>query len=71
MNVNFNGMSIFGNGKIMIGNNFHSGPGCQIISSFHNYDTDDAIPYGNQYIHKDVTIGDNVWLGNNVIILGE
>ena len=70
MNVNFNGMSIFGNGKIMIGNNFHSGPGCQIISSFHNYDTDDAIPYGNQYIHKDVTIGDNVWLGNNVIILG-
>ena len=53
-----------------IGNNFHSGPGCQIISSFHNYDTDDAIPYGNQYIHKDVTIGDNVWLGNNVIILG-
>ena len=32
MNVNFNGMSIFGNGKIMIGNNFHSGPGCQIIS---------------------------------------
>ena len=32
MNENFNGMSIFGNGKIMIGDNFHSGPGCQIIS---------------------------------------
>ncbi len=69
-NVCFNGMAMSGNGKITVGANFHSGPGCQIITSFHDYDRDDEIPYGNHMIDKDVTIGDNVWLGNNVIILG-
>ncbi len=68
-NVCFNGMSMSGNGKITIGDNFHSGPGCQIITSFHNYEGD-AIPYDDTFINKDVVIGDNVWLGNNVIILG-
>ncbi len=67
--VCFNGMSMFGEGKIKIGNYFHSGPGCQIITSFHNYNGD-AIPYDDSFIDKDVTIGDCVWLGNNVIILG-
>lgn len=69
-NVNFNGMAMSGKGRISVGANFHSGPGCQIITSFHDYDRDDAIPYGDHMIDKDVTIGDNVWLGNNVIILG-
>lgn len=68
-NVCFNGMSMFGNGKIIIGDNFHSGIGCQILTSFHNYEGEE-IPYDNTFINKDVTIGDNVWLGNNVIILG-
>lgn len=69
-NVNFNGMAMSGRGRIVIGANFHSGPGCQIITSFHDYDQDDAVPYGDRMIDKDVVIGDNVWLGNNVIVLG-
>lgn len=68
-NVCFNSMRMFGNGKISIGNHFHSGPGCQIITSFHNYEGKE-IPYDDEYIHKDVIIGDCVWLGNSVIILG-
>lgn len=68
-NVCFNGMSMFGNGNIVIGDNFHSGTNCQIITSFHNYEGE-CIPYDNTYIDKDVHIGENVWLGNNVIILG-
>nr|WP_304430413.1 acyltransferase [uncultured Acetatifactor sp.] len=67
--VCFNGMSMSGNGKIIIGNYFHSGVGCQIITSFHNYEGN-AIPYDDTVIDKDVTIGDCVWLGNNVIVLG-
>lgn len=67
--VCFNGMAISGNGKVMIGSYFHSGPGCQIITSFHNYEGD-AIPYDDTYVNKNVEIGDCVWLGNNVIILG-
>lgn len=69
-NVSFNSMSMYGEGKISIGKNFHSGLNCQIITSFHNYDLGDKIPYDESYIHKDVLIEDNVWVGNNVIILG-
>lgn len=69
-NVSLNGMSILGNGQVNIGNNFHSGTGCVIITGYHNYDKGNAIPYDSTYIHKDVTIDDNVWLGNDVTILG-
>lgn len=67
--VCFNGMAMSGNGKIKIGNYFHSGPGCQIITSFHNYEGE-KIPYDDTFLDKDVIIGDCVWIGNNVIILG-
>ena len=69
-NVNFNGMQISGKGNVIIGDNFHSGTGCQIITSFHNYDYGNAIPYDETSIHKDICIEDNVWLGNSVIVLG-
>jgi len=67
--VSFNGMRIGGNGIVSIGRYFHSGTGCQIITSFHNYEGN-AIPYDDINIDKDVTIEDFVWLGNNVIVLG-
>ena len=68
-NINFNGMKIQGNGNITIKDNFHSGIECMIISSIHNYDFGDAIPYDDTVISKDVVIEENVWLGNRVIIL--
>lgn len=69
-NVNFNGMRISGKGKVVIGNNFHSGTDCMIITSYHNYDKGAKIPYDETYISKNVTIKDNVWLGSRVIVLG-
>ncbi len=68
-NVNFNGFRIHGGGKVNIGSNFHSGAGCIVMTTIHNYDYGKKIPYDETVIHKDVTIGDNVWLGINVIIL--
>jgi len=68
-NVNFNGMEIGGCGVVKIGDNFHSGKECSIITQNHNY-KGNKIPYDETYICKDVTIEDNVWLGNRVIILG-
>ena len=68
-NVNFNGMKIQGNGNVTIGDNFHSGIECMIITSIHNYDNGNAIPYDDTIISKDVVIEDNVWLGNRVTIL--
>ena len=37
-NVNFNGMIVKGNGNVKIGNNFHSGQDCLMITFFHKYD---------------------------------
>lgn len=68
-NVNFNGFKVYGSGKVFIGDNFHSGKGCSIITQVHNY-KGNALPYDDSYIIKDTKILENVWLGNNVIILG-
>ena len=70
-NANFNGLEIAGNGTVTIGNNFHSGRGCLLITANHDYDHGDAIPYDSQRnICKSITIEDNVWLGDRVIVLG-
>lgn len=67
--VNFNGMSIRGNGKVIIGSYFHSGEDCLMITHNHNYDTGNAIPYDRTYIYKDIIIEDFVWIGSRVTIL--
>jgi len=69
-NVNFNGMMINGGGPVFIGDNFHSGVDCLMITQIHNYDHGEAIPYDASYILKEITIEDNVWLGSRVTIIG-
>lgn len=66
----FNGMVIHGSGKVLIGDNFHSAQDILIITSFHNYDQGEEIPYDSTVIDKEVKIEDNVWLGARVIITG-
>lgn len=68
-NVNFNGMTIQGSGSVTIGNNFHSGTECMIISENHNYEGK-AIPYDSTYVTKQIFIEDNVWFGNRVLVVG-
>lgn len=67
-NVNFNGMTIYGRGGVIIGDNFHSGADCKIITANHNYEGE-AIPYDHTVIGKQVTVGDNVWFGDNVLVM--
>ena len=69
-NVNFNGMHILGAGTVTIGDNFHSGTECMMITQNHNYEGE-AIPYDHTYVKKTIHIGDNVWLGNRVLIVGD
>ncbi|MGY5617796.1 acyltransferase [Vibrio cincinnatiensis] len=64
----FNGLRVQGDGQVTIGDHFHSGHGCILITSNHNY-MGTALPYDHTNITKDITIGRNVWLGLNVIIL--
>lgn len=68
-NVNFNGIKIIGHGEVYIGDNFHSGQNCFVITDTHNYNGE-KIPYDNTYIVRTVKIEDNVWIGHGVIILG-
>jgi acetyltransferase-like isoleucine patch superfamily enzyme len=68
-NVHFNGMKVSGNGNVVIGDNFHSGSECLIITSVHNYNGK-KIPYDETTIDRDVWIGANVWVGKRVIVLG-
>lgn len=67
-NFNSNGLVIYGKGKVVIGDNFHCGSGCVIMTENHNI-KGKSIPYDNTYIVKKVVIGDNVWLGMGVTIL--
>lgn len=66
---NFNGMKILGGGKVFIGNYFHSGVDCMMITQNHNYEGE-AIPYDKTFDYKCIRIGDYVWLGNKVLIVG-
>lgn len=70
-NVSFNGMVINGIGRVVIGDNFHSGTDCLIITSIHNYNLGKKIPYDDTHIEKPVIIEDNVWFGDRVTILGK
>lgn len=67
--VNFNGMTITGGGQCKIGNYFHSGTECLILTQNHNYDNGIMIPYDTTSVYKKVEIGDFVWLGSRVTIL--
>ena len=68
--VCFNGIRIVGKGNVNIGNYFHSGTNVTIMLGSHDYDHGNAIPYGDLYSSRQVTIDDFVWLGSDVIISG-
>lgn len=69
-NCHFNGMYITGKGHVSIGSNFHSGEKIRVLTSFHNYDHGNALPYDNSTYDRDVIIEENVWVGESVMILG-
>lgn len=68
-NVHLIGINVRGEGRVTIGDNFHEGSGCEIITENHNYDSGDAIPYDDTFISEPVEIGDNVWFGIDVTVL--
>jgi maltose O-acetyltransferase len=66
-NCHFNGFRVFGEGKCHIGDNFHSGFGCSVLTSNHDYNGE-SIPYDNTHVVKDVYIDNNVWFGIKVTV---
>ena len=57
-------------GSVKIGNNVMMGPDCLILTKNHNF-SNTYIPMNKQGYQNDkpVTIGDDVWIGQRVIIL--
>lgn len=66
---NFNGMIIKGQGKVTIGDYFHSGTGCKIITQNHNYGGG-KIPYDETVVKKTIEIKECVWFGDDVLVVG-
>jgi len=65
-------MAIKGNSNVTIGRYFHSGTGCKLMTTNHNFEGGSRIPYGpgEEDVHQDIKIGDFVWLGDDVTVLG-
>lgn len=55
-------------GKCFIGNGTIIGPRCRIHTSNHQY-VGEMLPYDSIYNVKDVSIGENVWIGADVSIM--
>lgn len=56
-------------GGISIGRDVLIGPGVVIYSQNHEYRNPDALISSQGYVHKPVTIGDDVWLAARAIVL--
>ncbi|MBI2274135.1 MAG: acyltransferase [Bacteroidetes bacterium] len=65
----FNGISVVGDGKLIIQDHFHSGSEIIVITQSHNYFRPQALPYDNTDILRDVIIGKCCWIGTRVTIL--
>jgi acetyltransferase-like isoleucine patch superfamily enzyme len=65
----FNGISVVGSGNLIIGDHFHSGSEILVITQNHNYEDPELLPYDENDIVRDVTIGQACWIGSRVIIL--
>lgn len=67
-NVLAHGFRIYGGGRVEIGSHVQMGMGLLILAQNHNYEGE-LLPYDDEYIYKDVIIGDSVWIGAQVTIL--
>lgn len=67
-NVALNGVRIHGGGKAKICSHTKFGPEVLILTQSHNYESD-LLPYGWDYIIKDVVIEECAWIGARVTIL--
>ena len=66
----FNGTRIYGEGAVKIGDHFHSGKNIKMLTTFHDYDHGERLPYDDKTYSRDIVIKRNVWLGDDVLILG-
>ena len=64
-------VQLYGLGGIRIGNGTILAHGVEILSANHNYNSNDlkALPFDDRWDRRPVSIGENVWVGANALIL--
>lgn len=64
-------VQLYGLGGIKIGNGSILAHGVEILSANHNYNSSDlkALPFDDRWDRRPVSIGENVWVGANALIL--
>jgi len=63
------GLSVSGDGPLIIGRNCEIAPDVLVLTQNHDYDDGCLIPYGTEFHEKRVVIEDFVWVGQRVTIL--
>ncbi len=63
------GINCFIDGKVEIGSNVMIGPDCKLLGIDHKFDSKDCDIIDQGLSVGKITIGDDVWLGANVIVL--
>jgi acetyltransferase-like isoleucine patch superfamily enzyme len=61
--------TLFGRGSIQVSDHVIIGPGVMIMSSLHNWDSAEWLPYDNVELLKPVSIGEACWIGARSIIM--
>lgn len=60
---------LYGHGGLKIGNNTHIATHCVIIPANHKFDQADKLISAQGETREGITIGDDVWIGANCVIL--
>lgn len=60
----------YAEGGLKIGSDTFIGESTLILTTIHNYKSNDCVPFDNIGILRRVEIGNNVWIGARAIITG-
>jgi len=63
------GWFVHGQGKLIIGAHGHFGQDVRILTSNHNFEQPESLPFDDVRVCKDVIIGECVWVGDCVTIV--
>ncbi|MBX7100241.1 MAG: acyltransferase [Myxococcaceae bacterium] len=58
-----------GSGPLVLGSHLHFGHNVEILTSNHNFERPEALPYDQVRTAKGVVVGDCVWLGDRSMIV--
>ncbi len=62
-------VEIFAEGGVVLGDNISFGAGVSVLTTGHNFKNAKALPFDNKGFKQKVSIGRNVWVGTQALIM--